>query len=61
MEAREDLSFGWQAAVFAAALVAIFSRLPGADVARFESLQPSEHMVFHVYDPGGRSMELIKR
>ncbi len=30
MEAREDLSFGWQAAVFATALVAIFSRLPGA-------------------------------
>ncbi len=32
-----------------------------ADVARFESLRPGEHMVFQVYDPGGRSMELIKR
>src|SRR5258708_1123949 len=30
MAAREDLSFGWQAAVFVAVLVAIFSRLPGA-------------------------------
>jgi hypothetical protein len=32
-----------------------------ADVARFASLRPGEHMVFKVYDPGGRSMELIKR
>jgi hypothetical protein len=31
------------------------------DVARFNSLKPGEHMTFQVYDPGGRSMELIKR
>ncbi len=32
-----------------------------ADVARFQTLQPGEHMIFQIYDPGGRSMELIKR
>jgi hypothetical protein len=32
-----------------------------ADVARFRSLKPGEHMIFQVYDPGGRTMELIKR
>jgi hypothetical protein len=32
-----------------------------ADVARFQTLKPGEHMVFQVYDPGGRPMELIKR
>jgi hypothetical protein len=32
-----------------------------ADVARFHRLQPGEHMIFQVYDPGGRTMELIKR
>jgi hypothetical protein len=32
-----------------------------ADVARFQSLKPGEHMIFQVYDPGGRPMELIKR
>jgi hypothetical protein len=31
------------------------------DVARFQGLKPGEHMSFQVYDPGGRSMELIKR
>jgi hypothetical protein len=38
MEAPEDLSFGWQAVFFVAALVAIFSRLPGGDVARTPEL-----------------------
>jgi hypothetical protein len=32
-----------------------------ADVARFANLKPGEHMLFQVYDPGGRSMELIKK
>jgi hypothetical protein len=32
-----------------------------ADVARFQSLKPGDHMIFQVYDPGGRPMELIKR
>jgi len=32
-----------------------------ADVERFESLKRGEHMSFAVYDPGGRTMELIKR
>jgi hypothetical protein len=32
-----------------------------ADVARFKSLQPGEHMTFQVYDPGGRTMVLIKK
>jgi hypothetical protein len=32
-----------------------------ADVARFQTLKPGEHMIFQVYDPGGRPMELIKR
>jgi hypothetical protein len=32
-----------------------------ADVDRFIALKPGEHMRFYVYDPGGRSMELVKR
>ena len=32
-----------------------------ADVARFKNLKPGEHMVFSVFDPGGRKMELIKK
>jgi hypothetical protein len=32
-----------------------------ADVARFQTLQTGEHMIFQIYDPGGRNMELIKR
>jgi hypothetical protein len=32
-----------------------------ADVERFNKLRPGEHMVFAVYDPGGRTMELVKR
>jgi hypothetical protein len=32
-----------------------------ADVERFNTLKPGEHMVFSVYDPGGRVMDLIKR
>jgi hypothetical protein len=32
-----------------------------ADVARFRTLQPGQHMTFSVYDPGGRTMELVKR
>jgi hypothetical protein len=32
-----------------------------ADVERFNNLKPGEHMVFPVYDPGDRTMELIKR
>ena len=42
-----------------------YSRWPeshwSADVARFQTLQPGGHMIFQIYDPGGRSMELIKR
>jgi hypothetical protein len=32
-----------------------------ADVERFQTLKPGEHMIFYVYDPGGRTMELVKR
>ena len=32
----------------------------GADVQRFKALQPGEHMLFEVYDPLGRGMELVK-
>ncbi len=32
-----------------------------ADVVRFQTLKPGDHMIFQVYDPGGRPMELIKR
>jgi hypothetical protein len=32
-----------------------------ADAARFRTLQPGEHMLFTVFDPGDRKMELIKR
>ncbi len=32
-----------------------------AEAERFRSLQSGEHMLFSVYDPGGRKMELIKR
>jgi hypothetical protein len=32
-----------------------------ADSARFRTLQPGEHMLFTVFDPGDRKMELIKR
>jgi hypothetical protein len=32
-----------------------------AEVERFNQLKAGEHMVFPVYDPGGRTMELIKR
>jgi hypothetical protein len=32
-----------------------------ADVERFQALKPGEHMSFSVYDPGGRTMELVKR
>ena len=32
-----------------------------AEVERFNQLKVGEHMVFPVYDPGGRTMELIKR
>jgi hypothetical protein len=32
-----------------------------ADVAQFKTLHPGEHMTFSVYDPGGRTMELVKR
>jgi hypothetical protein len=31
-----------------------------ADVARFNALHSGEHMTFSVYDPGGRTIELIK-
>jgi hypothetical protein len=31
-----------------------------ADVARFQTLPPGQHMIFYVYDPGGRTMELVK-
>jgi hypothetical protein len=31
-----------------------------ADVARFNTLHPGERMTFSVYDPGGRTMELVK-
>jgi hypothetical protein len=30
-------------------------------VERFNTLKPGEHMSFPVYDPGGRTMELVKR
>jgi hypothetical protein len=33
----------------------------GAEVEHFKSLKTGEHMNFSVYDPGGRTMELIKR
>lgn len=33
----------------------------GAEVEHFKSLKSGEHMTFSVYDPGGRTMELIKR
>jgi hypothetical protein len=32
-----------------------------AEVEHFKSLKTGEHMTFSVYDPGGRTMELIKR
>jgi hypothetical protein len=32
-----------------------------SDVERFNKLNPGEHMFFDIYDPGGRTMELIKR
>jgi hypothetical protein len=32
-----------------------------AEVEHFKSLKTGEHMTFPVYDPGGRTMELIKR
>ena len=32
-----------------------------AEVEHFKSLKSGEHMTFSVYDPGGRTMELIKR
>ncbi len=32
-----------------------------AEVEHFKSLKTGEHMIFSVYDPGGRTMELIKR
>jgi hypothetical protein len=32
-----------------------------SDVEHFNSLKTGEHMVFSIYDPGGRTMELIKR
>jgi hypothetical protein len=32
-----------------------------ADAEKFETLEHGEHMIFYVYDPGGRTMELIKR
>jgi hypothetical protein len=32
-----------------------------AEVEHFKSLKTGEHMKFSVYDPGGRTMELIKR
>ncbi len=32
-----------------------------ADVARFQTLPPGQPMTFSVYDPGGRTMELVKR
>jgi hypothetical protein len=32
-----------------------------AEVERFNSLKTGERMTFSVYDPGGRTMELIKR
>jgi hypothetical protein len=32
-----------------------------ADAERFQSLKTGEHMLFTVYDPGGRKMELIKK
>ena len=31
-----------------------------ADVERFKNLKDGEHMLFSVYDPWGRKMELIK-
>ncbi len=31
------------------------------EVVRFNTLKPGEHMLFHVYDPGQRPMELVKR
>jgi hypothetical protein len=31
-----------------------------ADAAHFNTLQPGEHMTFTIYDPGGRTMELVK-
>ena len=32
-----------------------------ADAERFQSLKTGEHMLFTLYDPGGRKMELIKK
>jgi hypothetical protein len=32
-----------------------------ADAEKFKTLKPGQHMIFYVYDPGGRTMELIKR
>jgi hypothetical protein len=32
-----------------------------SEVEHFNSLKTGEHMVFSIYDPGGRTMELIKR
>jgi hypothetical protein len=32
-----------------------------AEVEHFNSLKTGEHMIFSIYDPGGRTMELIKR
>ena len=32
-----------------------------AEVERFKTLKSGEHMTFSVYDPGGRTMELVKR
>jgi hypothetical protein len=32
-----------------------------ADAERFRSLKTGEHMLFTLYDPGGRKMELIKK
>ena len=32
-----------------------------AQVERFKTLKSGEHMTFSVYDPGGRTMELVKR
>ena len=33
----------------------------GAEVEHFKSLKTGEPMTFSVYDPGGRTMEMIKR
>jgi hypothetical protein len=31
------------------------------EVERFQTLKPGEHMLFPIYDPGGRAMELVKK